>query len=406
MNGTWTAETLRSAISLAQKAPCGPVYLSLPSDVAVGPDKTNGVGPTSPVVSPADDHEFEVISRALNGARRPLGVVGISLNPRISRDSVRSFFAETGIPYLTSPQAKGLADENGDAFLGTVGAGAGDPPILDFLSQSDCLLGIGFDPVESSQDWYFDHPFYSLAHCATGFGQYKPTAECIGDVGALLDRLRAGYRRTSSWTLPEIQSLRQRIHSAICPSSQEGIGGLAPFHLLRALREVLPDETIVTSDVGAHKMLLSQAWRAPEPGTFLISNGLSAMGYGVPTAIAASLLHPNRPVVGIIGDGGFGMMVQELETAKRIGVKPLFVVLCDRSLAAIKIAQNDRGMSHRGVDFAPVDWVKVGRGFGARVSAPNRLADVEREVRCWLEQRELTVLAVPVDERLYAGLTY
>ncbi|PYV83138.1 MAG: hypothetical protein DMG05_26730 [Acidobacteria bacterium] len=406
LNGTRTAETLRSAISVAQTAPCGPVYLTLPSDVAVSPDRTDGVVPALPVQPAANDGDFEAIRQALNRARRPIGIIGISLNARSARNAVRSFFAETGIPYVTSPQAKGLADESGDTFVGTVGAGAGDTPILDFLSQSDCLLGIGFDPVESSQDWYFEHSLYSLSHCATGFGQYRPTAECVGDVGVFLDRLRMGYSCASSWTPSEIPKVRQRVHSVICPSSEKDIGGLAPFHLFRALRQALPDETIVTCDVGAHKMLLSQAWQAPEPGTFLVSNGLSAMGYGVPTAITAALLYPNRPVVGIIGDGGFGMMVQELETAKRIGVNPLFVVLCDRSLAVIKIAQNDRGMPHRGVDFAPVDWVKVGQGFGARVSAPSRLVDVDKEVAYWLEQRELTVLAVPVDERLYVGLTY
>jgi acetolactate synthase-1/2/3 large subunit len=406
MNGMRTAETLRSAISLAQGAPCGPVYLTLPSDIAAGLDKGAGVPLTPPGKPSADDRDFEVISRILNGARRPIGIVGISLNPRSARDSVRSFFAETGIPYVTSPQAKGLADESGDAFLGTVGSGAGDTPILDFLSQSDCFLGVGFDPVESSQGWHFEHPLYSLAHCATGFGQYKPTAECIGDVGVLLDRLRAGYHGTSSWTISEIQKLRQRIHSAICPSSEKGAAGLAPFHLIRTLRQALPEGTIVTSDVGAHKMLLSQAWHTPEPGRFLVSNGLSAMGYGVPTAIAAALLHPDHPVVAIIGDGGFGMMVQELETARRFGVKPLFVVLCDRSLAVIKIAQNDRGMPHYGVDFGPVDWVKVAEGFGARAAAPSNLANVQREIAYWLERRELTVLPVPVDESLYIGLTY
>lgn len=99
-------------------------------------------------------------------------------------------------------------------------------------------------------------------------------------------------------------------------------------------------------------------------------------------------------------------MVQELETAKRIGVSPLLVVFCDRSLAVIKIAQNARGIPHRGVDFAAVDWAKVGEGFGARASAPSTLAEMEKEVGSWLEHRELTLLAVPIDENLYTGLTY
>ncbi len=406
LNGTRTAETVRCALSVAQTAPRGPVYLTLASDVAVSPDKTEGVVPTPPVQSSAPDGDLEAIRQALHGARRPIGIVGIGLNPGEARNAVRRFFAETGIPYVTSPQAKGLADESGDAFVGTIGAGAGDTPILDFLNQSDCLLGIGFDPVESSQDWYFGRRLYSLAAWPTSFGQYQPTVECVGDVGALLDQLRCEYRGAPLWSLAEIRKVRISIHSAICPPSEGSAAGLSPFHLIRTMRQALPDETIVACDVGAHKMLLAQAWRAPEPGTFLMSNGLSAMGYGVPTTLTAALLCRDRPVVGIIGDGGFGMMVQELETAKRIGVNPLLVVFCDRSLAVIKIAEDARGIPHQGVDFAPVDWVKVGEGFGARASAPNTLAEVDREIGYWLGHRELTLLAVPTDEQLYIGLTY
>jgi len=153
-------------------------------------------------------------------------------------------------------------------------------------------------------------------------------------------------------------------------------------------------------------MLLSQVWRAPEPASYLVSNGLSAMGYGVPTALAASLLRPEQPVVGVVGDGGFGMMVRELETAKRLGLSPLFVVLCDRALAVIKMAQDARGLPHLGVDFAPVDWAKVSEGFGAKACAPRSFAEVEREIQGWLKHRELTVLAMSIDERLYAGITY
>jgi acetolactate synthase-1/2/3 large subunit len=130
------------------------------------------------------------------------------------------------------------------------------------------------------------------------------------------------------------------------------------------------------------------------------------MGYGVPAALAAALVHPKRPVICVTGDGGFAMMVQELETARRMGVSPLFVVLCDRSLAVIKVAQNIRGIPHRGVDFGPVDWARVADGFGAHGVTATNLDAVQRAVGEWLAHPELTVLAVPVDEHLYAGLTY
>ncbi|MCI0626390.1 MAG: thiamine pyrophosphate-binding protein [Acidobacteria bacterium] len=406
LNGAQTEETICSALEVAEQAPRGPVYVSFPSDLEPDSETSHEAATVPPFERSGAEHDLGPICRALNSARWPIGIVGIALDPARDRERVRRFFADTRIPYAVLPQAKGLADEAGDGFLGTVGAGAGDGALVEHLLQSDCLLGVGLDPVESSQDWHFLRPVYSLANSPTGFGAYQPEAECIGDVGALLEQLRLEYRGVPAWLPAEVRELRQRTNSLLCPASEGSSAGLSPFHLVQLLRNTLPQETIVSVDVGAHKMLLTQVWRAPEPGTFLTSNGLSAMGYGVPAALAAALLNPKGLVAGLVGDGGFAMMVQELETARRLGLKPLFVVFCDRALAVIKIAQRARRIPHHGVDFAPVDWAKVAEGFGARGEAPDTLAAVERAVRRWLARPELTVLAVPVDPDLYVGLSY
>jgi acetolactate synthase-1/2/3 large subunit len=406
MDGANTAETIRSALTVAHTAPRGPVYLTIPADIATSPDRSTAPAPTPPSLPIPNYDSFELIVNALNAAQRPVGVIGSALNPEHDTAVVRRFFAETGIPYVVTPQAKGVADEAGEMFLGTVAPGAGDALIVEWLNQSDCLLGVGFDPVESSQSWHFQRPLYSLANGPVGFEDYQPVAECMGDVSAMLERLRAAYRGSSGWTRAQASDLRQRVADAICPPTPSGPAGLSPYHLMRAIQEATHDRTIVSTDVGAHKMLLGQAWRARHPRTFLVSNGLSAMGYGVSSALAAALLQPNQPAAAVVGDGGFAMMVQELETARRMGLKPLFVVLCDRSLAVIKVAQAMRRLPHRGVDFLPVDWARVAEGFGVRGLTAATLSEVERAVSGWVSQRELTVLAVPVDETLYVGLTY
>ena len=406
LDGAATAKTVQSALSVARTPPRGPVFMTLPADVAVSPDRPSGSGPPPPPASVPDDRAFETVSRALNAARRPVGVVGLALDPERDAPAVRRFFSETGIPCVALPQAKGVADEDGEGFLGTVASAAGDAPLVEALGRSDCLLGVGFDPVESAQDWHFHRPLYSLANAPVGFGEFQPAAECAGDVTALLDRLREAYRGGSAWTGSEIDDLRRQVEAAVRPPAASGPAGLSPCHVLRALQEALPEETVVTTDVGAHKMLISQVWRPRRPGVFLISNGLSAMGYGVPAALAASLVHPGRPVVAVVGDGGFAMMVQELETVRRTGAAPLFVVLCDRSLAIIKVAQRARGIPHRGVDFAPVDWARVAEGFGVRGVTVTALGGVERAVSDWRARPEPTVLAVAVDENLYAGMIY
>ncbi len=406
LEGANTAETIRSALMVAHTAPCGPVYLTLPADIATRPDRPNELAPTPPSLPIPNYDSFELIVSALNDAQRPVGIVGSALNPEHNTAMVRRFFAETGIPYVVTPQAKGVADEEGEMFLGTVAPGAGDALIVEWLNQSDCLLGVGFDPVESSQSWHFRRPLHSLANGPVGFEEYQPVAECLGNVSAMLERLRDTYRGSSRWTRAQASDLRQRVAAAICPPTPSGPTGLSPYHLVRTIQEATPDLTIVSTDVGAHKMVLTQAWRARHPRSFLVSNGLSAMGYGVSAALAAALSRPDQPVVAVVGDGGFAMMVQELETARRMGIAPLFVVLCDRSLAVIKVAQALRGLPHRGVDFLPVDWARVAEGFGVQGLTAAPLSEVERAVSEWVSKRELTVLAVPVDEALYAGLTY
>jgi acetolactate synthase I/II/III large subunit len=406
LEGHHTEATLRSALALTVAPPLGPVYLDVSADVVVGPEQLDSPGPPLPEPPAPDERNFDAIAAALNAAQRPVGVIGLALDPARDLAAVRRFFAETGIPYTVLPQAKGVADEDGEGFLGVVAHGAGDRSIVSLLMESDCILGVGYDPVESAQSWHFQRPVYSLANASIAFDQWQPQAECSGDVTQLLDRLREAYRGSAAWPPGLAAEVRRQVQAAATPPAESSPAGLSPYHLMRAVREAVPDEAIATTDAGAHKLLMSQVWRTTQPRSYLVSNGLSSMGYGVPAALAAALLHPERPVVSVLGDGGFAMMVQELETARRLGLSPLFVVLCDRSLAVIKMAQATRHIPPRGVTFEPVDWARVAEGFGARGQTAATLPEVERAVSDWLAQPELTVLAVPVDESLYAGLSY
>jgi acetolactate synthase-1/2/3 large subunit len=406
LSGCDTEETIRQALSLATQSPRGPVYLSLANDVAVSPE-----GPSSEILVEEKLPEtiydaVESISGAVNDARRPIAVIGISLDPRGDSPAVREFLAATGIPYVVLPQAKGVADEFGPGYLGTVASAAADAILVGQLESSDCLLGIGFDPVESAQEWHYAATLYNIANWSIARGSFRPKVECLGDVSGLLKHLQAKCEPDTDWTEQDLAELKLAVKGAMVPEVCQGSGGMSPISVMDRLNDLLPEETVIATDVGAHKMLISQTWNTATPNGFLVSNGLSSMGYGVPAALCASLLDPNRPVVGLFGDGGFGMMVQELETAKRLRLTPLLIVLCDRSLAVIKIAQDIRKIPYRGVGFEPVDWATVADGFGAKGVTASDPEGVSDAIRHWLASPELTVLATKVDDALYAGLTY
>jgi len=177
-----------------------------------------------------------------------------------------------------------------------------------------------------------------------------------------------------------------------------------PGDIVQALSSVLPPETIVTTDVGSHKYLFGQFWPSRQPQTFWMSNGLSGMAYGLGAAIGASLARPGVPVLAAVGDGGFSMNAQELETAERVGARFVTVVLEDESYSLIKLSQEGKKLDRYGVDFGPIDNVKMAEACGVaglRTTSPDELASAARRA---IEERRNLVIAVPVDYADYRGI--
>lgn len=418
LDGVDTEATVRRSAELATTPPLGPVYLSLPGDVAGQPDKADKAdkadktgdgkdgGAPKGIRAAADVEALATIQEALNKAERPVAVVGLALDQDKDGPAVREFLATTGIPYVDTPKTKGLVDPTSDAFLGTCVSASGDPLIAETLAKSDCLIGIGFDPVETTYDWHRSHAYYGITNAPTDYGTYHPHVEIVGDVSALVAKLGNDYTGQPTWRSSEWKALRKRIEAEITPEVASSDVGLAPLHVLRTMRAVLPDETRLSVDTGSHKVLFAQAWHTRQPLSYFGSNGLSSMGPSVPGAIALALHDPNRPVVGVSGDGGFAMMVQELETVKRLGIAPLFVVVCDQALSLIRIPYRVRGYEPIGIDLERVDWAKVAEGFGIQGLWARSLDEVRTSLLDWRDNPTATVLAVQIDDALYRGNSY
>lgn len=170
-----------------------------------------------------------------------------------------------------------------------------------------------------------------------------------------------------------------------------------PGDLIRALSSAVPAETIVTTDVGSHKYLFGQFWPSRHPGTFWMSNGLSGMAYGLSAAIGAKLACPNVPVLAAVGDGGFSMNAQELETAERVGAPFITIVLEDGSYSLIKLSQENKKLPAHRMDFRPIDTVKMAEACGVQAMRTANPEELSAAVRRAVTEKRSLVVGVPVN---------
>ncbi|HLJ60510.1 MAG TPA: thiamine pyrophosphate-binding protein [bacterium] len=393
LNGRGTDDAVRSAIALATSEPHGPVHLGLPSNLA-GVEMQPGQARPARSRGPARGVALEEVAAAVGAAKRPLLMVGLGARPH-DAPALRSFADRTHLPFVVTPKAKGILPEDAPGFLGVVSGMAADHAVLETLDEADLLLGVGFDPVECDKDWYAKRPVASLSRASTAEGAYRPL-EAIGDIAEMLPEVAAQVR-AAPWPDDLVAACRARVRPEPAPAGH----GLSPIACVRAMRKVAPHDAVLACDVGSHKYFAGQFWESYEPHTFFMSNGLSAMGYGIPAAIAAKLQFPARPVMALIGDGGFLMMLHNLTLLAQHKLPIVIICFVDDSLSLIRVGQKRRGFAPHGVDFAAPDFAAIAEGFGV---SGTRVTSVDHLARA-LEEAILAdrpaVLSVGIDAHEY-----
>jgi acetolactate synthase-1/2/3 large subunit len=401
LTGSNTSMTVARALRLTTAGRPGPVYLGLPSDIA----RQDEVGAAAecerpPSPTPPTALAVEAAARLIADARRPVAVVGIGLDPRTTAPALIRFIEALRIPVLVTPKAKGLVPEDHPLFAATCTGMAGDRLVVEFLQGCDLLIGLGFDPTEAIRPFYAERPFLSIAAYGIAEPAFTPAMELVGDVAATLDALRPATP-CPAWTPEILAAFRRRLTAHLTPAITGAAAPLSPAQLFARLRDLVPPETILTVDTGAHKLLVGQIWTSTLPQTYLVSHGLSTMGHALPAAIAAKLEKPDRPVVALTGDGGLAMVLQELETATRLRLPVLVVVLSDKSLHLIHLHQERKGVPPSGVDFTAIDFAAVAVACGARGLRVASLSAFEAAVRSGLTADRPTVIDVSIDPADY-----
>jgi acetolactate synthase-1/2/3 large subunit len=296
--------------------------------------------------------------RVLRAARRPVILAGIAaLRCGAGPELVR--LAElAGLPVVVSPMAKGTLPEDHPYFAGVLDM-AGHRVVWDLLAGADLILAAGFDPVELISPWSVSTPVMHLDTTPNTDQVYASAHELVGHVGAILAWISAHWSGEPRWAQAQVAEHRTRLRAAW--QAGRVPGKLNPSDVVTIAREAAPPDAIVTTDVGSHKIMAGQAWLAREPRSVLMTNRLSAMGFGVPAAIAARLCL-DRPVIALVGDGGFAMVATEMRIASALGLPITVVVFADGSLNRIELRQLP---AHRDPDdrYRPG---RAGAGHGLR----------------------------------------
>ena len=368
--GHWVAH----AVQLALAEPRGPVHLDLPADVAGAPAVPVATAMTPPAPAAPDDALVERAAEMIRGAKRPLVIAGLGCRAADAK-WLRAFSEALPAPVLTTYKAKGAIPDPHPLAMGIFTGGALEEPLV---RRADLIIAFGLDTVELiPRRWSYTAPVLSLARGpssdprlrAVGGGAYfTPALEVIGDLGTILEDLAPRIMRRdvkADWDVAEVDRIRRDRAAAL----EVPVPGLAPHRVAQIARELTAAGSIATVDAGAHMFQTTTYWHALEPGELLISNGLATMGFALPAAIAAQLVHPDRRVICFTGDGGLMMVASELETVARLRLPIVIVVFNDAALSLIEVKQEQKGFAGVSMRYAGPDLLALGGAFGIRALA-------------------------------------
>ena len=389
---------VRDAFRVAQQERPGPVHLELPEDIAADEAVADIIPPHVVELPVAPAAAIDRAAVMIMGASRPLVMLGAAASrPRLA-EPLSAFVRRCGIPFFNTQMGKGAVNAGSNLYMGTAALSERDW-VHEAIDQADLIISIGHDTVEKPP-FLMGHDGPQVIHVgatpATVEQVYFPQAEIVGDVGAslasLADRLEG--------KLPNGQALlglREGILARLAERSTEDRFPLTPQRIVHDVRQVIPPDGIVALDNGMYKIWFARNYRTSVANTLLLDNALATMGAGLPSAIAASLIHPDRRVLAVCGDGGFMMNSQELETAVRLKLNLVVLVLEDRAYGMIRWKQEVDGFSDFGLDFGNPDFVAYAKSYGARSSRVGKVSELVTMLEAAFSEGGVHLVVVPVD---------
>ena len=353
------AKICRLAFKYAEAPKPGATHIDLPKNVARMPSPAHPLRRQQPPALYADPASVIEAARLISQAKSPLILAGAGAVRANAGEAVRSLAERLHIPVVQTMMGKGIVPWDCPWRLGVVGIPQHDY-IIDAFDQADLVIGVGYDLIECAPKKWHTHDdmrIVNISGLPADVNQlYEPDVEVTGDISDSIYQILRTARRDDAPEPEGLLAVGRRLREDFERLSASDAYPMKPARILADVRSVLGRSDILVSDVGAHKIWIGRDYPCYEPRTCLISNGFASMGFSVPGSIAAKLVHPERRVLAVTGDGGFMMNSQELETAVREGVPIVVLIWEDEHYGLIRWKEEEQFGDTFGVGFSNPDF--------------------------------------------------
>ncbi|MDC9724790.1 MAG: acetolactate synthase large subunit [Gammaproteobacteria bacterium] len=402
VHGNTIASTVREAFRLAIEERPGAVHIELPEDIAAE-DADGHLYTVAPTRRPdADSHAIDAAIDMIKNAKMPLLLIGAGANRKRSSKALEAFIEKTGIPFFNTQMGKGVIDERHEAYLGT--AALSDHDFLHCaIDRSDLIINVGHDVIEKPPFFMRDdgpkviHVNFSPAQIDA---VYFPQLDVVGDIATSVNRLTNALLPQEQWDFSYFYRVKNEVKSRLSKYSDDERFPLLPQSAVHIIREELNEDGILTLDNGVYKVWFARNYPCYQNNSLLLDNALATMGAGLPSAMLAKLINPERKVISVCGDGGFMMNSQEMETAVRLDLDLVVIILNDSAYGMIKWKQEGMGFNNFGLDYTNPDFVKYAESYGATGHRPTSHVEFRKVLQQALNSKGVHLIDLGVDYSL------
>lgn len=402
VNANNIAPLVSECFRLAKEERPGAVHLELPEDIAVEEVADQIFESSQSRIPTADEKVIQQAINMIESAKMPLLLIGAGANRKNTSKALTDFVEKTGMPFFNTQMGKGVVDERHHLYMGT--AALSDNDFLHCaINRADLIINVGHDVIEKPP-FFMEHGGTKVIHINYFPAQidavYFPQLNVVGDIDDSIEQLTKKITQSANWDFSYYERITKEVEMHLSKYAKDERFPILPQRLVNVMRDIIPEDGIVSLDNGIYKIWFARNYKCYQRNTLLLDNALATMGAGLPAAMMAKMIYPNRKVVAVCGDGGFMMNSQELETAVRLKLNLTVIILNDNAYGMIKWKQEGMGFENFGLEYNNPDFVKYAESYGAIGHRPTNDNEVIKTIEHCLSTDGVHLIDLAVDYSL------